>query len=1015
METDLGRIYRHTGHALLRATRLSTRNAPRRWPDLTGDDANVQDWRSWLLETWRDDTADAITLASPSLARRVEEIRAGRHLKPRKLRSVVASVVRYVLRETARPTPFGLFAGVTAVEFAAAAKVRWNEPPRGAARADAEWLDDVISRLERLPCLLDRLTVTISNLASVRGDRLVLPTGAGQVDVRYTAAVQAVWRAAPIPTRFGSLAALLAAEFPDASQTMIHDLLGELVTRRFLVTCLRAPATVIDPLAHVIGRLDAVDAHELVEVTATAAELRGIHADLDHHNNVDASEQASMRAQVVRRMSGLSQAARTPVAVDLHLDCEVALPDRVARDLQAAASVLLRLTPEPGGSRAWRDYRAAFLDRYGTGTLVAVTDLIDPDTGLGFPARYPGSTFAPTARPARTDRDDRLLTLVHRATLTGSTEIVLDDDAVRCLAGPFNAQIPAHVELSARIHAESTAALDRGDYTLTVSPARAAGTMTGRFTPGTGTGLARVFADLPTINPDAIPAQLSFPPAYPHAQNISRTPRFLPDIIALGEHRDTSDNGVIELADLAVTADSHQLHLVSLSLKRPVEPQVFHALRLDKQPPPIARFLANLTRGSIASYTEFDWGAAAGLAYLPRVRYGRCVLSPARWQINVADLPAGSAEWREWRTALQAWADRWRLPKTIELRDADRMLRLDMTEPTQAGLLRSHLDHSGHAVLIEAGDPAGCGWLDGHAHEIAIPLVSAEPPARSPLAGRSLIQVTNRTHGHLPGSAEWLFVKLYAHPDRQSDLIACHLPRLLAGLDGDPEWWFLRFRSLDEQDHLRLRIRVAGTDGYGASAAALGAWTAALRHEGLISRMVLDTYYPEVGRYGDGPAMAAAETVFAADSQVVLAQLRHIPPAALDPTALTVANIVDIARGFLTSTEAAMGWLIDHPGIHQAIPIPRPVARRAIWATDENALTDIPGWDDLTQHWDIRRAALAAYRAQLPTGANADNVLASVLHLHHNRAAGPDRDNERTCLRLARSAALAWRARQDPS
>jgi hypothetical protein len=38
-------------------------------------------------------------------------------------------------------------------------------------------------------------------------------------------------------------------------------------------------------------------------------------------------------------------------------------------------------------------------------------------------------------------------------------------------------------------------------------------------------------------------------------------------------------------------------------------------------------------------------------------------------------------------------------------------------------------------------------------------------------------------------------------------------------------------------------------------------------------------------------------------------------------------------------------------------------------------------------------------------------VLASLLHMHLIRAIGIDRDHERLCPRLARAAALRWRAR----
>jgi hypothetical protein len=61
----------------------------------------------------------------------------------------------------------------------------------------------------------------------------------------------------------------------------------------------------------------------------------------------------------------------------------------------------------------------------------------------------------------------------------------------------------------------------------------------------------------------------------------------------------------------------------------------------------------------------------------------------------------------------------------------------------------------------------------------------------------------------------------------------------------------------------------------------------------------------------------------------------------------------------------------------------------------------------------IRRAAVVdlGLEGQLPPEVNVDVVVESLLHLHHNRAIGIDPDSERTCRRLARQAAITWRAR----
>jgi len=211
----------------------------------------------------------------------------------------------------------------------------------------------------------------------------------------------------------------------------------------------------------------------------------------------------------------------------------------------------------------------------------------------------------------------------------------------------------------------------------------------------------------------------------------------------------------------------------------------------------------------------------------------------------------------------------------------------------------------GQATLYEATPAGEFGWIGGHAHEVALPLVTTRAAAPDPLRG-GLPIVTN-AHGHLPGSPEAtrLSAKIHTHPERMNEIITEYLPRLALG---STSCWWLRYHSLQETDHLRLRIRT-DREYYAACAGAIGEWTQRMQQAGLIGRLVIDTYYPEIGRYGHGAALDAAEDVFAADSHVVATALRNLPATAVHPTALTVANMVGIISGFLGDLAEAMDWL----------------------------------------------------------------------------------------------------------
>lgn len=225
-------------------------------------------------------------------------------------------------------------------------------------------------------------------------------------------------------------------------------------------------------------------------------------------------------------------------------------------------------------------------------------------------------------------------------------------------------------------------------------------------------------------------------------------------------------------------------------------------------------------------------------------------------------------------------------------------------------------------------------------------------------------------------------------------------------------------RYQDPEPHLRLRIRLSSADAFGETARRVGTWAAGLQRRGLIGQVQLDTYYPETGRFGSGTAMAAAESVFAADSAAAIAQLTYTGRSgAPHQHAIIAASLVDLATSFTGDIGDGMRWLIDHVSktpiqapardVHdQAIRLANPHDR---WA----ALRAIPGGEHIATAWTRRRATLAAYRGTLTaSGEIAPNsLLPDLLHLHHVRMAGISPDTERLCGRLARAAALSWTTR----
>ncbi|MDQ1006664.1 thiopeptide-type bacteriocin biosynthesis protein [Streptomyces sp. V4I23] len=939
------------------------------WPDLTGPDAGPDRWRAWLHQVWETDGFPvAVTAASPDLADRVRQIRDGLPVPAADVRRTVLAVLRYLLRANGRATPFGLFAGVAGAHYGATPAMAVGSGHHAAARPDAATVNALVARFEADPALRPHQMLFTSALAVERDGHVVVehrpPTtldGApDQVRVRLTGPVREALDGARSPIRWSELAAALSAAFPRAAAAAVDKLLAGLVEQRILLTGLRPPMTASDPLA----------------------------ALLDHVETYAPEQAPALRA--------------TPrPAFDLRVDCDLTIPQTVAREAEAAARALTRLAPRAALS-GWSEWHERFLDRYGPRAVVPVLDAID---ALGYPAGYRGAPDpAPSPLP---DRDSYLLKLAYRAAMQRRREVVLDDAMIEELAtADVDRPVQPSTELTVRIHAASLPALERGDFALHVTGvARSAGATTGRFlsllSAADRRRMSRAYAALPGLHQGALLAQISSTPLSVQGQNVARAPRTTSVVIPVGDYAGP-ETGVLPMADVAVTADAERLHLVSLSRNRAVHTLLLNAVDLTRHTHPLARFLAEAPVALAVACTGFQWGtAASALPFLPGLRYGRTVLSPARWLLTDTDLPAATAPWPQWDTALSYWRHEVNLPKQVYLSEADQTLALDLAEPAHRAVLRAHLDRHRTVTLRAAPQAQDLGWAGGRAHEVVIPLATDQriPPVPT-VSGH----VVDRDHGQLPGCDDRLYLQLHGHRDRQDAILTRHLPDLLHELGG-ARWWFIRYPN--PADHLRLRLTCApGT--VGAAIEKAGAWAQQLRRRGLITHLTVATHLPETARFGGPAAAEAAEAYFVADSAAAVAQLAAQTTAGPDARALTAASMVDIAAGLLGGTGAAMDWLIERTRTHRAAP-PRAVYRQAVdLATGNPASLG----EHVTAAWAERRAALAHYRHALAdTALRPEEVLADLLHLHHVRMRGPGLDEERGHLHLARAAALSWTAR----
>ncbi|SES47304.1 thiopeptide-type bacteriocin biosynthesis domain-containing protein [Streptomyces sp. yr375] len=835
----------------------------------------------------RPDIARALLIASEDLTGGLDRLDS---LSEKRTRRLHSRLLRYATRMATRPTPFGAFSGVAMGTFGPGSEARLGRPQehRVRVRADMGWLLALIERLETDPALLRQLHLVLNPMAHLAGDRVVLPQAdkygrhdARTVRVRATPAVDLVMRTAAVPVPYERLTAELSTAFPEVSPESVERLVRQLWDLGFLTGDLRPPQTAERPELHVLKKLTGVPA-----ATAAAEQLRAVADLADRVHDTESLRRLSVaQRDLVPEHTDRTYQADT--ALDLR---DPVLNESIAQEVAEAVGVLVRLSAAHGTRTHLTRYREEFTERYGAGTRVPVLSLLSPDTGLDAPPTYtnpPRGIALPPAPAEDTSRlDGALVEFAQQAWWDRAVEVELTDAWLDRLAParPGPGDPPPALEAYVQIDASDRKALDRGEWRAVLrSDSLAYGGRTfGRFGDLLGEAAGDRLRDYArreeALFPDVAYADLAFLPPYGRAANVTLRPAIRPYEIPVNTTPSVAPDRVVPLDDILVGVADDRFHLWSRRLDREIVVAQHHMLS-PTLAPNVARFLIEVSQDGCIQPTGFHWGPAEAAPFLPRVTRGRVVLRPAQWRLT-----AGTAD------DLDGWRERWRVPRHVYLVEADQRLLLDLDHPACRVELREELDKQRTLVLHEMLPSFDGMWLqdtvgDRYAAEVVVPVVlrdAVRATRRSLPRGRREVPVER----HLPGG-EWTFLKVYAAPERQDEIIAGPLRDLVAELRRQgllDRWFYIRYA--DPFPHLRLRVR--GTDAARALTL-VTTWGRSLVGQGLARDIELAGYAPEIARYGGPEVFDAAELMFQASSETtasLLARRLDIRPKFLAVAAL---------------------------------------------------------------------------------------------------------------------------------
>ncbi len=830
----------------------------------------------------------AIRLASPQLSSALDS--------DPWTENVYMKLVNYLKRMSTRPTPFGLFAGVATVEISDKTTISiGQELIRTHSRPDFELLFGLIAQLESRPMILHNLNLVANPAVLVKGGRVSLsetsPDLSGEansVSLKATEPVKAVLEKSRFGATWNELMRLLMS-MPHSTRERGERLLLDLLRCSVLTTDLRPPLSGQDPSAYMISRLS-----KIRPVPKELDQLKKLLELIRQFDRCELWAKGRSYDKVVRQAMRLSPQAKVNI---VQVDSELLLNRQsisreIAREFAVAAELLLRMSPYPNGNPSIINYRRRYVERYGD-EEAPLLEVIDPDLGIGLPD-YQKAGLPSFEGGAWKARDQTLLAIATSAIRRGTKVINLDHGAMvdKLSTNVLTSHTaPCSMDLIGIVAGRSEDDVNKGRFEVLLGPSIGhvgAGSSITRFSHVVGRQaislVNEIVHDEQQIIRPAVRVEVGYIPKKLWAANVATRPRLGEYELAVGSKPSRDWAKTVYLADLVVGVRNDRFYV---RRKWSEERLSFSSTTMvnSEFAPPICRLLLDITQDGLPAFLRFDWGSAESLPFLPRVRYGRITLRMAQWRIDRTLTEVIKPPKVPNKRDLRKWRRDWRVPRLVLLRGADQTLVLDLENSDDQNVLLEgvrRLSEGDFLFLEEAPFGEDQVWVKGpagrHIAEFSVPLVlgSANWTRQEiPRPSESVWDGHSTGDNALEISKDWLYIKLYCTKWLEEDVIADSLwdfaqSMVVSSLvDG---WFFVRYS--DPRAHIRVRFKAKSPKAASILLPELYRWAAQLVASEKCNDFAIETYKPEIGRYGGREGLSLAEEIFMKDSLAAVPMIR---------------------------------------------------------------------------------------------------------------------------------------------
>lgn len=309
------------------------------------------------------------------------------------------------------------------------------------------------------------------------------------------------------------------------------------------------------------------------------------------------------------------------------------------------------------------------------------------------------------------------------------------------------------------------------------------------------------------------------------------------------------------IEDLFLGIREGKLILFSQRLGKPVIPVVQHPLNPNQITHSISRLLWEIGNQDQVRFLPYHAQAFQKSSYTPRLTWRGVILQGKRWLVDQKNFPS--------KSEFLNFLVEHNLPSPLVAGHLDRELVLDWTDPIQLDFLWKELNRTEELCLTE------CPWI----YKSVFFNQSGESLYPQFVYGKACAPWEIKLPGFLnrisQPNFDWVYVRIFVNEIGLQPLLFKSLPMLLEQLSSKfviHKWYYLIYQS--PKTEIRLRILPSNPQEKSEITTLI---QDALLNSGWIERILIDTYYPELEKYGhQTDKISDSESIFHRESELIL-------------------------------------------------------------------------------------------------------------------------------------------------